>query len=141
MFQSFYNSFFGRTELSADLLDACFDGDDLAVWKLLEAKADVNTKNDAGNTALQVTVLRNHTEIAKLLLSRGLSTWLCCILLILTVWEDRDVARVAVCVSDLGVQKVLAQTNVYFTKLQEPTCMPQEGIISPSTFRTLLNIT
>ena len=72
MLRSLYNHFVARTDLSAELTDACFDGDDLAVWKLVEAKANVNAKNDAGNTALQVSVLRNHSEIAKLLLSRGL---------------------------------------------------------------------
>ena len=71
MLRSFYQRI-TRSDVSADMTDACFDGDDLAVWKLLEAKADVNTKNDAGDTALQVSVLRNHSEIAKLLLSRGL---------------------------------------------------------------------
>ena len=71
MLRSLYNHFVARTDLSAELTDACFDGDDLAVWKLVEAKANVNAKNDAGNTALQVSVLRNHSEIAKLLLSRG----------------------------------------------------------------------
>ena len=81
MLRSFYQRI-TRSDVSADMTDACFDGDDLAVWKLLEAKADVNTKNDAGDTALQVSVLRNHSEIAKLLLSRGL---LCHILLVLLV--------------------------------------------------------
>ena len=57
--------------LSYVLLDACKNGNIDLVKKMLSYGADVNAKNNNGNTPLHLASRKGHTEIVKLLLEHG----------------------------------------------------------------------
>src|SRR5271169_5799850 len=56
---------------SADVADAVMKGDQSALRKLLEQKADVNTAQIDGATALHWAVYRDDLEAARLLVAAG----------------------------------------------------------------------
>jgi len=54
-----------------ELLEACTQGNLEDAKRLLEKDADVNAKDDYGNTALIIAIREDHTEISELLIANG----------------------------------------------------------------------
>ena len=60
-----------KERLNNDLIKAAHDGQTEKVLDLIKAGADVNAKDNYGNTALILAAAKGHTEIVDLLKSAG----------------------------------------------------------------------
>jgi U-box domain len=60
-----------RSSLGERLVGACDNGDDPAVVELIERGADLNFRNDAGETPLLILIARNRVNVARELIRAG----------------------------------------------------------------------
>ena len=61
----------GNPEADRALLDAAWDGNIEAVKQHLDAGADLNAKEEDGETPLHAAVFKGHKEIVELLIEKG----------------------------------------------------------------------